>query len=856
MASGRKVLIWAILGLFILALLAGGILMLRIFRDQALPLAHAVPEETLVLVRPLNMKDLPGYLEGKQGLLTDLRSIPFANQLSRGLSLIDSLLALQPEFREMILANEMLLALMPNGQEEPDLLILFQVRGLLEERKILMFIREHYPVVRQPGEDVHRRIRRAEGPETFYFSIAKGIFTGSRSLAAVEKSLQRMESETTTFSDADWQGVMQASGKNVDANIYFETGKLVDYFTGEDPPAEFQAAALPGDLASLDLLVKPDGILLNGFFSGKNGNTGFAPIFTDQEVVASACPIILPSGTHEFYKLAFSNFDSLCGSLARLKKTAGIPDESSPVSDFEKRQFSGWTGREVTLAGMGAGRRITAFAIRPEADALQPLQAISTGDKPVIFRDNPIYRLSRENMIRELLWPFSGGVDMPFYCLLEGHVIFGSSVQLLTQAIRHHAMGNVLAGSRAYQSVASHITANSHLSFYREIGGLFPSFTAQFSISDQWLYASMFISRQDSLSGQGSSVWSVHLEDSIMSGPYIAGHGRSEFLVLASDRKNTLYIISAAGKVIARKQLSGPLMDGVSLVEGGGSGNYLLFNTLDRIYLIDPGGADAPGFPVILENPASAGLVLIPSGEITDGFIVVASADGKAHAFGLDGQPWPGWKTPSLEKPYTFPPQFLPIKKGYLVFRTIEGDFMITDRQGKMLNKIHGSGADPGRTGIYPNRTNSKGIFLTSGKNGNLLYLPEQGKTQQTRFGDFSAGHFFLYEDLDGRDGADFIWLDGNELHIFDRFKKQLTVTALPEAAAGKPVAVIIPGGDKAILFPGISGIVYLADSQGYLYFDPEISSMTPVAVCTDDAGMAFGFIGSDGRSLGMYPLP
>ena len=78
---------------------------------------------------------------------------------------------------------------------------------------------------------------------------------------------------------------------------------------------------------------------------------------------------------------------------------------------------------------------------------------------------------------------------------------------------------------------------------------------------------------------------------------------------------------------------------------------------------------------------------------------------------------------------------------------------MITDRQGKKLNNFHGAGADPGRTSIYPNRTNSKGIFLTSGKNGNLLYLPEQGKLQQTRFGDFSAGHFFLYEDLDGRDG-------------------------------------------------------------------------------------------------------
>ncbi|MDV7396624.1 hypothetical protein RZS08_34830, partial [Arthrospira platensis SPKY1] len=100
------------------------------------------------------------------------------------------------------------------------------------------------------------------------------------------------------------------------------------------------------------------------------------------------------------------------------------------------------------------------------------------------------------------------------------------------------------------------------------------------------------------------------------------------------------------------------------------------------------------------------------------------------------------------------------------------GELRIVDRRGMPRISPRGELRKSKHAAFYINQTNSKGVLLTTERTGRLLYISAAGLLSTTDFGTYSEDHFFLYEDFTQNRSRDFIYLDGNTLQIFDRFKK------------------------------------------------------------------------------------
>jgi hypothetical protein len=135
-----------------------------------------------------------------------------------------------------------------------------------------------------------------------------------------------------------------------------------------------------------------------------------------------------------------------------------------------------------------------------------------------------------------------------------------------------------------------------------------------------------------------------------------------------------------------------------------------------------------------------------------------------------------GWTSPTVSGKISKEIQYC--SKGnanYLIAALDNGNVVLYDRQGKVKLTVTSSFHNTPRTDFFINETNyQKGILLTTDKTGTLVYLPEKGKISTTIFGTFSEQHQFLYEDFDNDGHRDFIYLDKNELKVFNRFKKQI----------------------------------------------------------------------------------
>jgi hypothetical protein len=151
--------------------------------------------------------------------------------------------------------------------------------------------------------------------------------------------------------------------------------------------------------------------------------------------------------------------------------------------------------------------------------------------------------------------------------------------------------------------------------------------------------------------------------------------------------------------------------------------------------------------------------------------------------------------------------------KDYIIVTDLNKNLRIVNRRGERRIKLQGKFKIADHSIFYVNRTNRKGILITTDVTGKLVYISSSGKISYTDFGKFTANHFFLYEDFNGDGSMDFIFVDENRLRVFDRFKKVLFKYDFEHPVTIKPEFFNI-GYRKKVL-----GIVVDREKTIYLFY-------------------------------------
>lgn len=220
---------------------------------------------------------------------------------------------------------------------------------------------------------------------------------------------------------------------------------------------------------------------------------------------------------------------------------------------------------------------------------------------------------------------------------------------------------------------------------------------------------------------------------------------------------------------------------------------------------------------------------------------MLALDDNRVYCYDIKGKKVNGWKNPMSKGRVDEAVQHLRVKgKDYIFIADNEGNVKITNRRGNPRINLKSPLENGTRSGFYANETNSKGIILTTDASGKLTYINSNGKLDYTDFGAFSKEHYFLYEDFDNRGGKDFIYLDGNKLLVFDRFKKVIFNHEFENEIGSSPLIIPVSRQEKLIgVVSEESGKIYLFDRQGRLLSTPDHVGR---------AGMLVGSLNRDGQ--------
>lgn len=468
--------------------------------------------------------------------------------------------------------------------------------------------------------------------------------------------------------------------------------------------------------------------------------------------------------------------------------------------------------------------------------------------------------------------------DQVYYFRLDDFFIFCPSSQNLHQLLMNYLTGQTLANNQAYQQFAEGLSGESNIYLYyntsRSIAFhhyLFDDSTAtswdqskaglddiegvglQFSGSDELSFTHIAIKQKtgpntsstrnpkqepstpvdsltlpvnipdtlsvaDSLPSNPETLWEVEVDGNVLRQPYLVkAHriaGKQAVMVFTENQR--VAFIDPKGKLLWSLALDETPLGEIHSIDYFKNGKIqYLFNSRNYLYLIDANGKTVKPFPVKLPEPAAApiSVVTMKNGDYR---IFCPSESLVVHAFKPDGSPDKTWQKPKTSLPIAGSLRYL--KEGtrdYLIIPEANGNVMITNLKGEPVMNIRNSFTNSSHSTFYINETNSKGVMLTTDSEGNLVYIPASGAVEKTVFDNFSRDHIFVYGDFN-RDGSnDFIYVDGPQLMVYDRFKNILLQYRFRRPVDTAPELFMIDGQSLLGVFCAPTSEIYLFDEKG-----------------------------------------
>ncbi|MCK4288938.1 MAG: hypothetical protein KAW86_07020, partial [Bacteroidales bacterium] len=346
-------------------------------------------------------------------------------------------------------------------------------------------------------------------------------------------------------------------------------------------------------------------------------------------------------------------------------------------------------------------------------------------------------------------------IEKNYYTVIENYVVFANNPSSLKKFTNTFLSGKTLDLNENYKEFSDNISESSNIYLFYNIRNSievlktfanenlssiishnaniiknFQSFALQLSFINRMFYTNLYIKYNPSYKEENISVWKAILDENIAGQPYLVkDHTDNTYNIVVFDIENNMYLVDNNGNIFWKIPVSEPIISNVYPVDYYKNRKIqYLFNTENYIYLIDLKGRKVENFPIKLSKKATNGLTVFDYSGNKNYRIVYAGEDKKVYNYTIKGNEVDGWKNPKTSEIVNREIQHLVVAgKDYILITDKEGKVKITDRRGRTRINLKSKLIKAGNSEFYVNKTNSKGIFITTDEKGNLTYITKSG---------------------------------------------------------------------------------------------------------------------------------
>ena len=642
--------------------------------------------------------------------------------------------------------------------------------------------------------------------------------------------------EQKIYDDFDFQRLQKTLGQNVKAHFYkHDTNGWI----------------------LLDVLPEDRNLVLTGYALASDSTSAWRPL-KYQLPVKNSVVNILPSDTRYMHHLGMSDYasywESFCNkeSVAAFNKKYSTDVENKLLAFLSEVSFNkfGKNNREVFVGRMNDPSAVIKFMER-----LASKIGVAGSQN---CQGYALYDLGKSSFIPDVFGDDFNSMKRCCYAIVDQYLVMATNMETLQEVIACYRSGRTLDLNENFRAFQQKMLESANITFFEVKQDRKEAL--QLASSKDLVYTNACISWDAEVKSENNVRWKVNLDAPLKGKPYILeDRASANKNVVAFDRNNKMYLIDSEGNILWTKQLDEAPMSEVFTVDAQNNGQLqFLFNTAHTIQLIEGKGNNHEGYPIRLPFEASNGLSVVDYNGNHDYRLLLFSTDRLLYNYDIQGKEVEGWNRHRAEDKVTLPVRHLVAdNKDYLIVSDANGGVRILDRQGRIRIPLTADMQKSTQNDIYTNATNTKkGLFLTSDKEGKLLYITADGSLNRTDFGTYSEKHFFLYEDFNGDQDPDFIYLDGQELHVFDRFKKELFAHHFDVEITTKPVFFRISRNNRMLgVVSEKAREITLIDRKGNMIVNSGLVGETPFAVGSLHNDQQINLVTGVGNALFNYVI-
>ena len=515
------------------------------------------------------------------------------------------------------------------------------------------------------------------------------------------------------------------------------------------PRLNFSAYRKQQDWMALDFVVDQNSVSWDGIGLATDSIPSFPGIFNNTYPQEHAVTTIVPATIEGLVSYTYDDYEVLQKNLATYH------DTETPASDPSLNPILE-SGSEVAWIQL---TNKEAFAITG-LDVDTTLETVLDGIAAQIstYRNTPIYAFTDETST-DVLTPLVPKTPLKNFCILNDVFVFGESTDVLQTFIANYQNKTLLGTQPSFLELTDKLSDQSSILVLGKVPYFFEQIAEKTneSYSGSWKkteahrhdwIATQFIKEPDFVHIHGVTlrtsaertlnevrqIASTTIDNNILMTPHLVRNHRTKGMdIVVQDVKNQLYLISAKGNILWKKQLNEPILGEVQQLDIYRNGRLqLVFATPSAIHLIDRNGKDVAPYPIKTKSPVTQPLALFDYDKNKKYRLLVTHKD-KLAMYDAKGKPVSGFKYASDNKEITQSPEHLRISgKDYIVFSKNDGTVTIVGRTGKPRVTVKQK-VKPSSTSWYAYRGN----FVTTNANGNLISITPKGtvKTEPTGFG-------------------------------------------------------------------------------------------------------------------------
>ena len=829
---------------------------------------------------------------------------------------LDSLLAGEERLKPLLEGKGTVISLHSVGSRSAALQFSFGIPGNVAPERVLEGLKGSLGSVRE---------RQYEGVTIYEFgdvneaSLAYAemsrVLILSASPILVENAVRHMKDGKGITRKEGFQQVMRTSGSDVDANLFLNYPPAERILSKFLRPSISEILKEEGDWArwaGLDLLLRPRSLLLTGFTLPGEGESSYLATLRGQEPRTVKIPNVLPERTAYFHALGVSDMNSylehyqnyLEGTNRNFDREEYLERLSDSCNCEPVKKATRWIGHEMASAYIepeedGTPQKNALIAIRTfdRKAAQRSLKALGKRGSDSIRADEnlaghegiALYRLPTDGLYQTLLGDAFPDLEKPYFILFQGHVILSEEKAVLREILRDHELGRSLGNDVDYDSFTDGLSQRSNLLIYSNIGRSphllskavrpafaekvlghidlirkFQAFGLQFSARPNGqLYSNVHLEYDPVYKKETGSLWEAALDTGIRSQPHLVRNHYTDALeVFVQDLSDRVQLISNTGEVLWKKQLEGPIMSKVRQIDVYKNGKLqILFNTEQKVHLLDRKGRYVDGFPIELPEPATAPMALFDYANDKRYRILVPCADKKIHYYDKHGKELDGWGFEGTETSMLRPPQHIRIdKKDYVLVTDSAGEVLLLDRRGNVRYEVEERIGPSKHTPLVVSEGKSIGAssIAYTDTGGAVVKFRFKGQKSRTHFKEgMEEPYFFEQKDLESDGKKEYILVEGQELMVYGADEEQRFGYTFDSTITTPPLVQHVPEEmSKVGVLDKKNAEAYLFDRSGSLHDGFPLFGSTPFSIGDMNRdGYQELVIGSEDGTLYCYSL-